>query len=73
MNKSKLVEINNRFEEIGISIKGENAQFLAKKTSKLKEKESNKKDYQPFRRFDVMNIRKIEKLIVPVKEDSTIR
>lgn len=86
MNKSKLNDMNRRFDERLteiMSLKGQNTQFftsetyteMIKKVKSSKSKESHKipEDYQRLRRFDVMTVGEIEKLIVPVKDNDIIR
>lgn len=73
---------NDWFNELMIS-KGQNTQIFTKsaylemiqkvKISKCKLTDKKPEDYQRLRRFDVMNIQNIEKLIVPVKDDNVIR
>uniref|UniRef100_A0A6P7HHG1 KRAB-A domain-containing protein 2-like n=1 Tax=Diabrotica virgifera virgifera TaxID=50390 RepID=A0A6P7HHG1_DIAVI len=73
---------NNRLTEL-VSVKSQNSQIftktaymeMIKKVKNSKSKQTNKtpSDYQRLRRFDVMTIREVEKLIVPVKEDNVIK
>ncbi|KAF2886165.1 hypothetical protein ILUMI_20008 [Ignelater luminosus] len=73
---------NNRLIEL-ISTKGQNTQIfteavyleMKQEVKKFKNKQTKKtpSDYQRLKRFDVMTIGEVEKLIGPVKEDNVIK
>ncbi|XP_023214332.1 KRAB-A domain-containing protein 2-like, partial [Centruroides sculpturatus] len=73
---------NNRLNEL-IEEKGENNQIFTKsaylsmirkvKESKMKVTSKLPEEYQRLRRYDVVSIGNLEKLIMPVKEDNAIK
>jgi zinc finger BED domain-containing protein 5/7/8/9 len=86
MDKPSVIDMQRQFDtklnEL-VSQKGQNIQFFTRasyadmieKVKSCKRKVAHKKpeDYQRLRRFDIMNVGRTEKLIVPVKEDKIIK